>query len=507
MSVSDKTGIVEFARSLTELQYEILASGGTAKHLEEAGIKVTSVEEYTGQPEILGGRVKTLHPMIHGGLLAKREPDQLAELEKINAGQIDVVAVNLYPFIENLKSDAADDPLKMIELVDIGGPTMLRSAAKNLADVFAVVDPADYDDVIEAMQSEDSGLGSNLRQDLAVKVFETMANYNLAIAKYFSRDKDEGIFSAVEGVVLDQAEVLRYGENPHQQASFYLDYNQPELPWIQLSGKSLSYNNLLDFDAAAACVGKIQTDQHLAVIVKHLNPCGVAIYADQLAALQKAKTSDARSHFGGIIAFNQPVAADTAEEVIKDFAEIVVAPDFSPEAIDILKQKKNLRIIQINFSALEKFEWRSCAGGVLVQEVDQGVSDVSQASRVTGEDLSDQQSVDLQLAWQICSSVKSNAIVIVKDGLMLASGAGQMSRIDAVELAIHKANTHDHDLNGAVAASDAFFPFPDSVEALAAVGVKTIIVTGGSRMDEAVKEKAEELGVTLLFTQDRHFRH
>ena len=226
-----------------------------------------------------------------------------------------------------------------------------------------------------------------------------------------------------------------------------------------------------------------------------------------MAALQKAKTSDARSHFGGIIAFNQPVAADTAEEVIKDFAEIVVAPDFSPEAIDILKQKKNLRIIQINFSALEKFEWRSCAGGVLVQEVDQGVSDVSQASRVTGEDLSDQQSVDLQLAWQICSSVKSNAIVIVKDGLMLASGAGQMSRIDAVELAIHKANTHDHDLNGAVAASDAFFPFPDSVEALAAVGVKTIIVTGGSRMDEAVKEKAEELGVTLLFTQDRHFRH
>ena len=514
ISVSDKTGVIEFAKALSELDYRILSSSGTAKHLKDAGVTVELVEEYTGQKEILGGRVKTLHPKIHAGILANREkPEQIQELAELGAYQIDIVAVNLYPFTKNLESEVALDYCKMIELVDIGGPAMLRAAAKNFTGVYSVVDSGDYSKIIDNLKSGEEQLKA-FRKDLAVKVFQDLANYNLMIARYFSQNSvfenpaaDDFELSPVNGGVLKELQELRYGENPHQSAKFYTNLNSSKLPWQQLGGKDLSYNNFLDFNAAADCAASIDSGDHVAVIIKHLNPCGVAISKQQVKALKLAKSSDPRSHFGGIIAFNQPLEEDTAAEVIKDFAEIVVAPDFSAHALEILRTKKNLRIIKLDYSALANYEMRSCVGGILIQESDRNSSDSSEAELQTEREPSTSERQDLKFAWQISRSVKSNAIVIVKDQRLLATGAGQMSRVDSTELALHKAKTHGHDLDGAVAASDAFFPFSDSIEALAAAGVKAVITPGGSMNDQEVIEKTKELGISLLFTKDRHFRH
>ncbi|MCL4121430.1 UNVERIFIED_CONTAM: hypothetical protein GTU68_051086 [Idotea baltica] len=508
VSVSDRSGLKELAEELKKAGYEILATTGSGKFLQENNIDFLSIEDYTGQKEILGGRVKTLHPKIHAGLLAKRDDqehiDQLAEDQILS---IDIAIVNLYPFIENLKTDKINDPLTMIELVDIGGPTMIRAAAKNFQSVFPVIDPTDYPELIEIIKQGDDTIKSalNFRKKLAVKVFKNLADYNLQIAKYFSNVEMEDNTWKVDSS--EKTQELRYGENPHQVASFYKKLSAEGLNWKQLSGKELSYNNFLDFDAAFSLVKSLPRNENAVAIIKHLNPCGVAVNDSLSQALINAKKGDPRSHFGGIIAFNQEVDEESATEVSKDFCEIVIAPSYSETSLNILKKKKNLRIIEISFDSKEKFQTRSVAGGILVQEIDPGVSLVSEAELVSKAKPSDAELRDLQFAWTICAHVKSNAITIVKDNMLVSSGSGQMSRIDSVEIAKLKANIHDHNLNGAVAASDAFFPFEDSVESLAEAGIKAIIVTGGAKRDPEVIELANKLGISLLFTKDRHFKH
>ena len=517
ISVSDKTGLVEFAKGLKELGYVLLATKGSMKFLADNGVQSDSIEEYTGQDEILDGRVKTLHPKIYAGLLAKRnDPVHMQQLKDAGIYQIDVAIVNLYPFLQNLGSEAASDPVKMVELVDIGGPCMIRAASKNHATVYAVCDPADYGTVLEQLQSgqSDSADALNFRRKLAFKVWASTSNYDLQISRYFSTVVAEGPNPApsllngdVSGMVLRKAQSLRYGENPNQQAAYYRNWLPGEIIWEQLGGKELSYNNFLDFDAAAKLVQMIDSKKSAAVIIKHLNPCGAAEAGSALEAIQLAKLGDPRSHFGGIVAINCELDAKAADEITADFAEIVVAPSYSAEALQVLKTKKNLRIIKAQLDKFSGFDVRSAAGGILIQESDQRVSDIKEAELVSDHAASAQQLADLQLAWRICAHVKSNAIVICKDGTLQAVGAGQMSRIDSTELAISKARTHGHNLEGAVAASDAFFPFPDSLQTLAAAGVKAVIVPKGSLKDPDSIAAAKELGVALYFTADRHFRH
>ena len=511
ISVFDKSRIVEFAKSLKDLGYVLLTSTGSAKHLKENGIDSVLIEDYTKQREILDGRVKTLHPKIHAGLLAKRDnPEHIKQMQEDGIYDISVVAVNLYPFIENLGTEKAKDYNNMIELIDIGGPTMLRASAKNFKSIYSIIDPSDYSKVINNIKNSNNDL--EFRRELAAKVFSSIANYNLEIAKYFSTVSLENQevdfdFAEIKGLVLKKSQSLRYGENPHQKAVFYKAANHQQSTWKQLWGKELSYNNFLDFDATAKIIQSFETNLPTAVIVKHLNPCGAAIGKDLVTALKNAKLGDPRSHFGGIIALNQKVDVATAAEIVKDFAEIVLAPSFEPEAISILEKKKNLRIIEIDLSNKTKLEMRTCADGFLLQEYDSVISSVTNAELVTERKVSESEKQDLDFAWKICQFVKSNAIVIVKDKTLIATGAGQMSRIDSAELAISKAKTHSHQLSGAVAASDAFFPFPDSLEKLANEGVTAIIVTGGAMQDEEVKKAAKEKGISLLFTSDRHFRH
>lgn len=508
LSVSDRTGLESFARDLQSLGFTLLTTSGTAKALSAAGISSVSIEEYTGQKEILDGRVKTLHPKIHAGLLARRDDaTHMRQLTEDGILPIEVAAVNLYPFVQNLSSDKARDPLRMIELVDVGGPTMIRAAAKNHAAVYPVIDPADYDRVLAALKARDSGDSLTLRRELAVKVFTQLAYDNLEIAKYFSGLGSEAGFSSVSGIVLQQEQSLRYGENPHQKAVYYRAVGAPMRDWKQLHGKELSYNNLLDFDAAIRMMRMLPDDVPAAVIIKHLNPCGAAAGSSLLDALKKAKRCDPRSHFGGIIAFNSTVDRSVAEDVKEDFAEIVVAPGYEEDALEVLQRSKNLRIMTVNISDPGSYELRSSAGGYLVQQGDNEVSHLEELEVVSSRPPTPQELKDLQFAWLMCAHVKSNAITLAKDGMLIAVGAGQMSRIDSVELALAKAKRHEHDLKGAVAASDAFFPFTDSVETLAAHGITAIVAPSGAKRDADVVATANRLNVTLLFAPDRHFRH
>ena len=511
ISVSDKSGVVDFAKELVDLGYILLSTGGTGKHLKEAGLSVLPVEEYTGQKEILDGRVKTLHPKIHAGLLARRDSaEHLKQLEADEILQIDLAVINLYPFTQNLESEKSLDYKKMIELVDIGGPTMIRAAAKNFSSVYPVIDSKDYSHVISCLKGEvEDSLA--FRCELAYKVFKVLADYNLQIARYFGDvdiSKEEQSFSplsSINGVVLSKMQDLRYGENPHQKAKYYSE--SKDLPWEQLGGKELSYNNLLDLDASARLISSFASKYCIAAINKHLNPCGAAIAEDLSTAIINAKKGDPRSHFGGIISVNKTLDLAGAKEVTKDFCEIIIAPDYEEDALVELKTKKNLRIIKFDYTKLNKTEIRTCAGGYLIQELDSELSKVNDAEQKSGDPLSDIEREDLEFAWELCPHVKSNAVVIVKDKMLCASGAGQMSRIDSVEVATLKANTHGHNLQGAVAASDAFFPFPDSVEKLAQAGIKAIITTGGASRDEEVISMAKEKGIKLFFTKDRHFKH
>lgn len=515
ISVTDKTGVADFAASLVKLGFTILSSSGTATLLKEQKIPVTLVEDYTGQPEILDGRVKTLHPKIHAGILAKRsDKKHIEELENNSILPIDVVVVNLYPFLEKVKGPEGSDPAGMVNFIDIGGPAMLRAASKNHEGVIPVIDPGDYGQIIEELSQGKVSL--KLRRELAAKVFTTLANYDLQIAKYYSEVSDAGAGVAkttelgpVTGVVLTRVQELRYGENPHQLAHLYQDLNQSGKirSWQQLHGKALSYNNLLDFDAALRLIRDLR-EVPTAAIFKHLNPCGVGRDKDLLVALQLAKRGDPRSHFGGVIGFTEEVTASVAAELTDGFVEIVLAPKYASDALALLTKRKNLRIIEVDLEAARPgFEMRVIQDGILIQEPDVHTSAPSTGKVVSNRKPTAEELEALDFAWRVCSHVKSNTIVIGNSKMIVGVGAGQMSRVDSAELAISRAKLHGNEIQGCVAASDAFFPFPDSAENLIRAGVTAIVAPGGATRDDEVVAAVNSLGGSLIFMDERHFRH
>lgn len=520
LSVSDRSGLPELAVALNAAGYSLLATSGTGKILDEANVPWTSVESYTGLAELLDGRVKTLHPKIHGGILARRDQKHhLEQMREADIGGIDVVVVNLYPFLKYVESDRAKNPEEMTELVDVGGPTMIRAAAKNHRFVLPLIDPADYPRVIEMLRSSQGAsdpFSLEFRRSLAAKVFSTLSEYDGAIGRYFAGvvagETSPVAFPAQGTFAFEKVTDLRYGENPHQGAAVY-SMKSGTIPlfqgptWKQLGGKELSYNNMLDFDAGLRLLADLPEGKIAVAILKHLNPCGVATADTVKHAIERAKECDPRSHFGGILVINAEVDQNAAEEIRGDFAEIVMAPSFSPEALEVLRTSKNLRILEVKGSKLSGLEARTVAGALLIQEPDIDRSRIAHAQLVTPRTPTDEELSDLELAWRIVGHVKSNAIVLVRDGLLIGVGGGQMSRIDSIELAIRKAKLHGHLLSGAVAASDAFFPFPDSVEALAEEGITCVVSPAGARRDDDVKKTATEKNMSLFFASDRHFRH
>jgi phosphoribosylaminoimidazolecarboxamide formyltransferase/IMP cyclohydrolase len=506
--------VVAFAQGLVELGYTLLSTSGTLKALRDAGLPVIAVEEYTGQAEILDGRVKTLHPKIHAGILARyQDPAHRAELEREDILPISIVVVNLYPFLQTLaearESGGDTSVSRMVDKIDIGGPTMIRGAAKNHHSVIPVIDPADYDMVLEHLRS--GGVSEATRRVLASKVFAQMAAYDLAIGSYLAEPAPGESRCATEsniaGFVGVKSQALRYGENPHQRAALYTSVHGSIAPWRQLHGKELSYNNLLDVDAAISLLNTMGTELPVVAILKHLNPCGVAHGETLLDALKRAKACDPRSHFGGILCFSQQVTEDVVMNVQEDFAEIIVAPSFSAGALEQLSKRKALRIIETAPDWVPTVEFRSAAGALLVQEPDYLPLSVDENCRVSERAATAAEYKELVFAWQVCRHVKSNAIVVVNNGMTVGIGAGQMSRIDSVEVALAKAARHGHDLAGAGAASDAFFPFPDGAETLIASGVRAIVVPGGAKRDPEVVEVCNKNNVALYFLADRHFRH
>ncbi len=498
ISVSDKTGVVDFARGLQEAGFEIISSGGTAEVLAEAGVKVNKVADLTGAPEILDGRVKTLHPKIHGGILADRRKDShVAELAKHGIAPIDLVVVNLYPFEQTVaRPEVTEDDA--IENIDIGGPAMVRAAAKNWHSVAVVVTPDHYDIILDEIR--DSGeVSLDTRRTLAVEAFRHTSAYDAAIVDYFGADE-----SWPERMVISATKImdLRYGENPHQEAAFYATGAQQGLAGAeQLHGKALSYNNLLDTNAAYELVSEL--DEYACAIIKHSNPCGVAIASSIHEAYVRAYECDTTSAFGGIIALNSLCTQAAAEEIAKIFCEVVIAPSFEPGALEVLTAKKNLRILQAPLFTLSDTEVRRVAGGLLLQTSD-GPDDATGAKVVTKTQPTEEQLADLRLAWTIVKHVKSNAIVLVKDGAAVGVGAGQMSRVESTQLAARRAGER---AAGTVCASDAFFPFRDGLDAAVEAGAVAVIQPGGSVRDDEVIEAADEHGIPMLFTGRRHFRH
>jgi phosphoribosylaminoimidazolecarboxamide formyltransferase/IMP cyclohydrolase len=524
VSVSDKRGVVELAKVLAELGVEILSTGGTAAALTAAGIAVKQVSEHTGAPEILDGRVKTLHPRIHGGLLGRDTEQHRAEMQKHSIEPIDLVVVNLYPFEATIAKGVAFD--EAIENIDIGGPSMLRSAAKNHERVAVVVDPEDYDAVVAELR-QGKEISATRRLQLARKAFAHTAAYDAAIAAYLS-SIDDAVATAREkqperrdlpdtlSVQWQRLYELRYGENPHQKAAFYADGRSPiattsKRPTIAaaevLGGKQLSYNNILDLDAALGLC--LEFTEPAAVVVKHNNPCGVATGTQLAETYRRAREADATSAFGGIVAVNREVDEALAKLLVETFLECVVAPGYSAAARDILSAKKNLRLVAARGTwapptAETAWSIRTIAGGALVQTVDHGMVDLAQAKVATKRAPTDAERADLAFAWRVAKHVKSNAIVFAKDGVTLAIGAGQMSRVDSVRICERKAGDK---LKGSAVASDAFFPFRDGVDVLAGAGATAIVQPGGSVRDEEVIGAANEHGLAMLFTGMRHFRH
>ena len=505
LSVSNKSGLVEFAQGLTALGWELVSTGGTARALRDAGLKAQDVSEVTGFPEMLDGRVKTLHPAVHGGLLARRDlPEHMAALTEHNIAPIDLVAVNLYPFRETA-AKAGVTPEAVIENIDIGGPSMLRSAAKNFASVYVVVDPADYTRVLAALQSGDDDL--DLRRLLAGKVYAHTASYDAAIATWFAHERGD-LFPDTVTMSFDRAQSLRYGENPGQQAAFYVERPGAGLSaLVQKGGKALSFNNLMDLEGAMLAIAPFGK-QTACAIVKHTTPCGLAVGVTAREAYEKALACDPVSAFGSIIAFNVPVDEETANMIASMFVECIVAPSFAPEAIEILGRKKNLRVLEGTAKwPANSFDYKRVRGGVLVQERAPSIIDdagwTSPTKRSpTGDELS-----DLLFAWRAVASVKSNAIVLTRNGATIGIGAGQMSRVDAAFIAVHKAHMQGHDTAGSIMGSDAFFPFRDGVDQAAEAGVKAIIQPGGSVRDPEVIAAADEHGIAMVFTGKRQFRH
>jgi phosphoribosylaminoimidazolecarboxamide formyltransferase/IMP cyclohydrolase len=510
VSVSDKNGIIEFCAGLQRLGIEILSTGGTAKLLAKAQIAVTEVSDYTGFPEMMDGRVKTLHPKVHGGILARRGIDE-AVMSENGIQPIDMVVVNLYPFAQTIANPNCD-LATAIENIDIGGPTMLRAAAKNYNDVAVLVDPSDYAVVLNELNENNQQLTETTRFALALKSFEHTASYDTAIAGYLSK-LNQGNFPATLNLQYHQLQALRYGENPHQQAAFYSEKNPPAgtiAAAKQLQGKSLSYNNIADADAALECV-KAFNGKATCVIVKHANPCGVAQADDCLGAYNLAYATDPTSAFGGIIAFNQELDAATASAIVeRQFVEVIIAPTVSAEAQTIFAAKQNVRVLACgHWSALEQaaLDCKKVAGGLLVQDKDNGQVSADEIKVVSQRVPTAEEMADLLFAWKVAKFVKSNAIVYGKNGQTIGIGAGQMSRVYSAKIAGIKAQDEGLQVAGSVMASDAFFPFRDGIDSAAAVGITAVIQPGGSMRDAEVIAAADEHGIAMVFTGMRHFRH
>jgi phosphoribosylaminoimidazolecarboxamide formyltransferase/IMP cyclohydrolase len=503
ISVSDKSGIVDFAKALSEQGVEILSTGGTAKLLADNGISVIEVSDYTGFPEMMAGRVKTLHPKIHGGLLGRRGvDDEVMNQHQINP--IDLVVVNLYPFEDTIAKPNCD--LNMaIENIDIGGPAMLRSAAKNHAAVTVVVNADDYDTVLQEMAANNGAVTAETRFKLAQKVFAHTASYDGAIANYLS---DANVLSLQYQKVQD----MRYGENPHQKAAFYTESKIQEpciATAVQIQGKELSYNNVADTDAALECVKSFEVPT--CVIVKHANPCGVATGDNILAAYDRAFKTDPTSAFGGIIAFNRPLDADTAKAIIdRQFVEVIIAPEVAEDAKPILATKKNVRVLATEMWQAQRangLDFKRVNGGLLVQDRDLGIITADDLKIVTKRQPTDKELQDLLFAWKVVKFVKSNAIVYCKDNMTIGIGAGQMSRVYSAKIAAIKAADENLEVKGSVMASDAFFPFRDGIDSAKEVGITAVIQPGGSIRDEEVIAAADEYDMAMVFTGMRHFRH
>ncbi len=509
VSVSDKTGVLEFCRGLNQLGIELLSTGGTAKLLAEHNVPVTEVSDYTGFPEMMDGRVKTLHPKVHGGILGRRGIDD-AVMADSGIKPIDMVVVNLYPFEQTIANPDCDLETA-IENIDIGGPTMIRAAAKNHDDVAIVVDPADYSAILAELQAEVS-LSHATRFNLALKSFEHTARYDTAIATYLGKINNSG-FPDTLNLQFHRLQTMRYGENPHQNAAFYQEKNPPVgsiAAAKQLQGKELSYNNIADADAALECV-KAFPEQPACVIVKHANPCGVAISDDILGAYNLAYATDPTSAFGGIIAFNRELDEKTAAEIAaRQFVEVIIAPAVSEGAKAALAKKQNVRVLEcgywdaINPAALD---FKRVAGGLLVQDKDIGSITAEDVKVVSQRAPSEQELADLLFAWRVAKFVKSNAIVYVKNGQTIGVGAGQMSRVYSAKIAGIKAADEGLEVPGSVMASDAFFPFRDGIDAAAAAGVTAVIHPGGSMRDQEVIDAANEHNIAMVLTGMRHFRH
>ena len=505
ISVSDKACVTEFAIGLSELGFEILSTGGTGNVLKKAGVLVTPVSGRTGFPEILDGRVKTLHPAIHGGLLADTDnPDHLEQIRELGITPISILCVNLYPFRETVKSGAEEN--NIIENIDIGGPTLIRSSAKNFQSVTVVIDPGDYEEVLRQLR-ETGETTLELRRELARKAFAHTASYDIAISGYFNRSMD---ILHPEKLLLEfkHKQALRYGENPHQKAAFYSEPN-PEpasLPnLVQHQGKALSYNNIMDTDAAVAMVREFELPA--AVIVKHANPCGIGRDETSLMrAFKRAHSTDTQSAFGGIIALIRKVDAELAEHMAKNFVEVIVAPGFTEDALAVFGKKKNMGILSLPLDAPPTpfSQMKRVRGGILIQESDTITETPAEWKIATACTPDTETMRALEFAWTVVKHVKSNAVVFCQPDETVAIGAGQMSRVDSVKIAVEKAVK---ELRGSVLASDAFFPFRDSVDAAASYGVKAIVQPGGSIRDKEVIEAANEHGIPMLFTGIRHFRH
>ena len=507
LSVSDKHGLIPFASGLAELGVEILSTGGTCRALRDAGIEVIEVSDKTGFPEIMDGRVKTLHPKIHGGLLGRRGTDD-AVMAEHGIEPIDLLTVNLYPFEQTIARDDATIE-DAIENIDIGGPAMIRAASKNHESVAVVVDPADYDSVLEALR--DAVLSPDMSRRLAAKAYAHTASYDTAITQYLSASLDDealGERFLYAGSLVDR---MRYGENPHQDAAFYVDQQAPKgslASATQLQGKALSYNNIADSDAALECVRQFEAPA--CVIVKHANPCGVAVADDIGTAYEKAFQTDPTSAFGGIIAFNRALDAVTAKTIIdQQFVEVIVAPDIAADAAEVLSEKRNVRVLDTGpgETASGGQEFKKVSGGLLVQSSDMGMITANDLQVVTDLAPTPEQIADMLFAWTVVKYVKSNAIIFCKDNMTVGVGAGQMSRVYSTKIAAIKAADEGLSVKGSVMASDAFFPFRDGIDAAAETGIAAIIQPGGSMRDDEVIAAANEHGLAMVFTGMRHFRH
>jgi phosphoribosylaminoimidazolecarboxamide formyltransferase / IMP cyclohydrolase len=512
LSVSDKTGLIDFARALVARKVEILSTGGTARALTDAGIPVIEVSAYTGFPEIMDGRVKTLHPRVHGGLLGRRGTDD-AVMQKHDIPPIDLLAVNLYPFAATVARPNCTYA-EAIENIDIGGPAMVRAASKNHESVTVVVDPADYGAVLADLDANDGATSIDTRSSLAAKAFAHTAKYDTMVSSYLlgrEASADES-FPQTLPLVYEKLQDLRYGENPHQRAAFYRELGASGscvATARTLQGKELSFNNIADTDTAVECVRVF--NEPACVIVKHANPCGVATAVSLVDAYDRAYRTDPTSAFGGIIAFNRELDAPTATAIVnRQFVEVIAAPSVSPEAALVLHGKQNIRVLVVGplaRSPESELEYRSVVGGLLVQSRDTALADPATFKIVTQKKPTPTQYADLWFAWRVCKYVKSNAIVFARDGMTIGVGAGQMSRVYSTHVAALKAKDEGLEVEGSSMASDAFFPFRDGIDAAAKYGIKAIVQPGGSKRDDEVIAAADEHGMTMVFTGMRHFRH